>query len=130
MKWRPWPPPLVSKKFLVRLIVRRLQGCDLLRDAARERSRLVVEIRWKGPRMTLGSLRRNSVARNFTREAVVDGAAATVVEWDEEFETLCSLNSYKDNLFQPWEIAFTVFDVSLSLNQICYFLNVNFETGI
>ncbi|BAT86404.1 uncharacterized protein HKW66_Vig0059300 [Vigna angularis] len=110
-KWWPWPPP-VSKKFIVRLIVRRLQGCDLLPDAAREGSRLVVEIRWKGSKMTLGSLRRNSVARNSTKEAVVDGATATVVDWDEEFETSCNLNGHKDNFFKPWEIAFTLFNVS------------------
>ncbi|XP_027916997.1 uncharacterized protein LOC114176202 isoform X1 [Vigna unguiculata] len=105
-KWWPWLSP-VSKKFIVRLIVRRLQGCDLLPNAAREGSRLVVEIRWKGSKMTLGSLRRNSAARNLTKEAVVDGA--TVVDWDEEFETSCNLNSDKDNFFKPWEIAFTLF---------------------
>lgn len=123
-KWWPWPPP-VSKKFIVRLIVRRLQGCDLLPDAAREGSRLVVEIRWKGSKMTLGSLRRNSVARNSTKEAVVDGATATVVDWDEEFETSCNLNSHKDNFFKPWEIAFTLFNVSSSISTNFYFIFLN-----
>jgi len=141
-KWWPWLSP-VSKKFIVRLIVRRLQGCDLLPNAAREGSRLVVEIRWKGSKMTLGSLRRNSAARNLTKEAVVDGA--TVVDWDEEFETSCNLNSDKDNFFKPWEIAFTLFKVRLSLSvsirfvlkfinwihqlRIKDFLNVNLEIG-
>ncbi|TKY61902.1 hypothetical protein E2542_SST11755 [Spatholobus suberectus] len=115
MRWRPWPP-LVSRKYEVRLVVRRLQGCDLLRDAAREGSRLVVEVRWKGPKLTLGSLRWNSVARNFTREADVDvdDGGAAVVHWDEEFQTLCNLNGYKDNVFHPWEIAFTLLN---GLNQ-------------
>ncbi|KAG5043975.1 hypothetical protein AAZX31_03G183700 [Glycine max] len=115
MRWRPWPP-LLSKKFQVRLLVRRLQGCDLLRNAAREGSKLVLEIRWKGPKLTLGSLRRSSVARNFTKEAEfdVDGGGAAVVHWDEEFPTLCNLNGYKDNVFHPWEIAFTLFN---GLNQ-------------
>lgn len=98
--------------------MRRLQGCDLLRNAAREGSKLVLEIRWKGPKLTLGSLRRSSVARNFTKEAEfdVDGGGAAVVHWDEEFPTLCNLNGYKDNVFHPWEIAFTLFNVSLSLS--------------
>lgn len=122
MRWRPWPP-LLSKKFQVRLHVRRLQGCDLLRNAAREGSKLVLEIRWKGPKLTLGSLRRSSVARNFTKEAEfdVDGGGAAVVHWDEEFPTLCNLNGYKDNVFHPWEIAFTLFNVSLSLSLLTFF---------
>ncbi|RDX76863.1 hypothetical protein CR513_43101, partial [Mucuna pruriens] len=115
MKWRPWPP-LVSKKYQVRLIVRTLRGCDLLRDAAHQPSRLVIEIRWKGPKLALGSLRRNPVARNFTREADIDfdHGGAVVVRWDEEFHTFCCLNGNKDNVFHPWEIAFTL---SNGLNQ-------------
>ena len=120
MRWRPWPP-LVLRKYEVRLIVRRLEGCDLLRDCGGEPPRLTVEIRWKGPKLTLGSLRRTPLARNFTREA--DVAAATVAQWDEEFQSLCNLNAYKDNAFHPWEIAFTVFNVSLSLSlSLCFIL--------
>ncbi|KAJ1392763.1 NT-type C2 domain [Sesbania bispinosa] len=115
MRWRPWPP-LVSRKYQVRLIVRTLTGYDLLRESPHKDSRLTVEIKWKGPKLTLGSLRRNSVARNFTREAdvAVDDAGAAVVVWDEEFQSLCNLNAYKDNVFHPWEIAFTLFN---GLNQ-------------
>ncbi|XP_054782180.1 uncharacterized protein LOC129289430 [Prosopis cineraria] len=118
MKWRPWPP-LVSRKYEVTLIVRRLEGCDLLRHSLEKGSdglrKLTVEIRWKGPKLTLSSLRRTAVVRNFTREVGVDVVAPdAVVVWDEEFRSLCNLSAYKDNVFHPWEIAFTVFN---GLNQ-------------
>ncbi|XP_062166231.1 uncharacterized protein LOC133872668 [Alnus glutinosa] len=111
MKWRPWPP-LVSKKYEVRLVVRRLEGGDLVREGV-EKAVLTVEIKWKGPKLALSSLRRTAVKRNFTREVEVgveahqDGVA---VEWAEEFQTLCTLSAYKDNVFHPWEVAFTVFN--------------------
>jgi len=112
MRWRPWPP-LVSKKYEVRLVVKSLtlQGCDLVRPAADKG--LVLQIKWKGPKLTLSSLRRNAMARNFTREA--QPQPNDVVFWDEEFHTLCTLSAYKDNAFHPWEIAFSVFNVCLSL---------------
>nr|KYP56969.1 hypothetical protein KK1_003220 [Cajanus cajan] len=111
MRWRPWPP-LLSKKYQVRLIVRTLQGCDLLRQP----SGLALEIRWKGPKSTLPSLRRNSVAKNVTREADVrlDHAGAAVLHWDEEFHAFCNFNGYRENVFHPWQIAFTLFN---GLNQ-------------
>ncbi|XP_019444194.1 PREDICTED: uncharacterized protein LOC109348284 isoform X1 [Lupinus angustifolius] len=107
MRWRP----LVSTKYEVRLIVKSLiNGSDLFICNG---SKLTVEIKWKGPKLTFGSLRRNAVARNFTKEAEFvdgDGGAAKVVKWDEEFRHVCNLNAYKDNAFQPWEIVFTVFN--------------------
>ena len=112
MKWRPWPP-LVTRKDEVKLSVKKLVGWDLVREGVPEKDRLTVEIRWKGPKATLGSLRR-SVKRNFTKEAVGE---SDVVSWeDEEFQSLCSLTSYKDSLFYPWEITFSVF-TNVSFNQ-------------
>lgn len=116
MRW-PWPPP-ISKKYEVRLTVHRLEGGDWPNDdAEKDHGGFVVEIRWKGPpRISLGSFRR-TVRRNHTREEAVkrvddgrkDGA---LVEWDEEFRSVCSLSGYKDDAFHPWEINFTVFHVS------------------
>ncbi|OVA07190.1 EEIG1/EHBP1 N-terminal domain [Macleaya cordata] len=105
MRWRPWPP-LLSKKFEVKLVLSRLEGFQIVSPEVLPR--LMVEIRWKGPKIALSSLRR-SVKRNFTKEeeARIDG----VVEWNEEFQSLSSLTGYKENLFHPWEIAFTVFNV-------------------
>ncbi|XP_062112384.1 uncharacterized protein LOC133823563 isoform X2 [Humulus lupulus] len=122
MRWRPWPP-LAAKKYEVRLVVRRLEGCDLVREGAGgvgggEVGKLTVEIRWKGPKMTLSSLRRPVVKRNFTREVDASSIQNGVVDWDEEFQSLCSFSAYKDNVFHPWEIAFTVFNLSLSLLEL------------
>ncbi|KAG6638196.1 hypothetical protein I3843_10G019300 [Carya illinoinensis] len=121
MRWRPWPP-LVSKKYEVRLVVRSLEGCDLVREGTDKggvSARLTVEIKWKGPKLALSSLRRTAVKRNFTREVEVDAGASSqqngVVEWEEDFQSLCTLSAYKDNVFHPWEIAFTVFN---GLNQL------------
>ncbi|XP_042476038.1 uncharacterized protein LOC122057812 [Macadamia integrifolia] len=110
MKWRPWPP-LLSKKFEVRLVLRRLEGLNPPvvpaegENSTAEVPRLVVEIRWKGSKNALSSLRR-SVKRNFTKEEDVQSDG--VVCWNEEFLSVCSLTAYKDNAFQPWEISFTV----------------------
>ncbi|OWM82600.1 uncharacterized protein LOC116208321 [Punica granatum] len=103
MRWRPWPP-LPTRKYEVRLVVRRLEGCDPLPEG-----RLAVEVRWKGPKVALmSSLRRTAVKRNFTREEGLGGDGFVV--WDEEFESLCALSACKENVFHPWEIAFTVFN--------------------
>ena len=70
----------------------------------------VVEIKWKGPKITLGSFRRTA-KRDFTRVGeVVDPDG--VVLWDQEFRSVCTLSGYKENDFLPWEIGFTVFIVS------------------
>ncbi|GKV29722.1 hypothetical protein SLEP1_g38625 [Rubroshorea leprosula] len=107
MRWRPWPP-LVSRKYEVRLVVRRLEGCDL----AEKWERLAVEIRWKGPKAALSSLRR-TVKKNCTKE--VNGVGENgIIEWNEEFLNHCTLTAYKDNVFHPWEITFTL---SNDLNQ-------------
>lgn len=114
MKWRPWPP-LTTRKYEVRLVVWRLEGWDQAPDGGE--NKLTVEIRWKGTSRgkvgPLSSLRRAVVKRNFTKE--VEAGENGVVVWDEEFHSACSFSKYKDNVFHPWEIAFTVFDVSLKL---------------
>ncbi|KAL2327332.1 hypothetical protein Fmac_020759 [Flemingia macrophylla] len=99
-------------KYEVSLVVKTLtlQGCDLVRAAAEKG--LVLQIRWKGPKLALSSLRRTAVARNFTRHA--HPGPDDVVFWDEEFHTFCTLSAHKDNAFHPWEIAFSLFN---GLNQ-------------
>ncbi|KAL6336158.1 hypothetical protein AAG906_011040 [Vitis piasezkii] len=108
MRWRPWPP-LIPRKYEVKLVVRRMEGWGCAAEEGAEGRRVVVEIRWKGPKISLSSLRR-TVKRNFTKEEDVgqDG----VVLWDEEFQSVCNLSAYKDNVFHPWEIAFTVLNGS------------------
>lgn len=111
MKWRPWPP-LQSKKFEAKITVHQLSGL-LISPHLHDSSRFSVEIKWKGSKgISLGSLRK-SVRRNFTKEEFLreDG----VVQWDEEFRCVCSFSAYKEGLFHPWEVSFTVFDVSSQL---------------
>ncbi|CAN0847651.1 hypothetical protein LINGRAHAP2_LOCUS5085 [Linum grandiflorum] len=122
MRW-PWPPSL-SKKYDVTLVVKRMEGWDLT-AAGEKAERLAVEIGWKGPKMGLGSFRRR-VKRNFTKQVEVAAAeavdcspssdgeisigGAAAVEWDEEFQNVCALSPYKENVFHPWEIVFAVFN--------------------
>ncbi|ONH95843.1 hypothetical protein PRUPE_7G091900 [Prunus persica] len=121
MRWRPWPP-LTTKKYEVGLVVRRLEGWDLVREAAggaeplEKEDKWTAEIMWKGSKVKVGalsSLRRAIVKRNFTRE-VEASSENGVIQWDEEFHSVCSFSAYKDNVFHPWEIVFTVFN---GLNQ-------------
>ncbi|GAB4834148.1 hypothetical protein Ancab_032412 [Ancistrocladus abbreviatus] len=107
MRWRPWPP-MVAKKFEVR------EGGEEKEKggsgAAGEARLLTVEIRWKGPKVALSSLRRNVVKREFTKEVGENGG---VFEWEEEFQSVCNLSAYKDNnVFHPWEIGFTLLNGS------------------
>lgn len=111
MKWSPWPP-LSSKKFEVKVIVQKVLGLSLTQvetdndgEKKQKKKRLVVEVKWKGQKsIGLGALRR-SVKRNLSDEGVDSGDG--VFEWYEEFKSVCNLSGSKD-LFQPWEVAFTV----------------------
>lgn len=134
MRWRPWPP-LISRKYEVKLVVKRLEGGGWVHEGAeKDNGGLAVEIRWKGPKISLGSFRR-TVKRNCTREETlkrVDGPnGGVLVEWDEEFQSVCSLSGHKENVFHPWEINFNVLHVSQFLPlflSICsdYFVFVKF----
>ncbi|XP_027364630.1 uncharacterized protein LOC113871729 [Abrus precatorius] len=109
MRWPPWPP-LSSKKFEALVIVQRLEGSSSLKKHVEVRS-LVVEIKWKGQKgVALSSLKRSSTKRNFTREEV-GLSDSGVVEWNQEFRNVCTFNGYKENVFYPWEVMFTLSNV-------------------
>ncbi|KAL4560649.1 hypothetical protein LXL04_007069 [Taraxacum kok-saghyz] len=78
-------------------------------------SRLAVELKWKGSNKSNNplSFNRRSVRRNVTKKGSLkdDG----VVEWNEEFVTVCNFLGLKDGGFHQWEVAFTVFDSGFSL---------------
>ncbi|CAL9122990.1 unnamed protein product [Musa textilis] len=103
--WRPWPP-LLTRKFQVRLVVRRIEGVSVDGAAA-----VAAEVTWKGPKAGLSSLRR-TVRRNRTREEAVGEGG--VVDWNEVFEAACTLTAHRENAFHPWEIAFRLLN---GLNQ-------------
>ncbi|KAF3648832.1 hypothetical protein FXO38_11372 [Capsicum annuum] len=105
MKWRPWPP-LISKKFEVKIFVGKLK--NLVNEVVASGGCVAVEIRWKGPSKIALSSFRKTVKRNCNREELVKNGpnGIVLVEWDEEFQSLCSLSGYKDNVFYPWEIVF------------------------
>ncbi|XP_042473757.1 uncharacterized protein LOC122056056 [Zingiber officinale] len=108
MRWRPWPP-LLSRKFQVKLVVRRVEGVSAEDEAPAAGKKVSLVVRWKGPKLALSSLRRTA-KKNRTREVQVgDGG---VVEWNEEFETVCTWTAHRENALHPWEVLFTVFNGS------------------
>lgn len=128
IKWPLWPPTAVAKKFLVKLVVGGLHGFINLTGRENDRSRIVTEVRWKGSKSTLMSLRKSN-RTNLTKVAPLvvweegieedeeeDKNLVAKVEWNEEFVSVCTFTSnniQKPNL-HPWEIEFQVSDVSKS----------------
>ncbi|KAJ0643302.1 hypothetical protein HanRHA438_Chr16g0738091 [Helianthus annuus] len=107
MKWRPWPP-ILSRKFEVKVVVKKMEfgGCDPVHADTEKDYHRVVEIKWKGPKITLGSLRR-TVKREVTKDgSIVDPNGVVFVG----SRILFSLYPfwYKENEFLPWEIGFKV----------------------
>ena len=113
MKWRPWQ----SKKLEARITVHHLKS-SLVGDDDESNSRYSVQIKWKGARgISLTSLRRKSVRRNFTKEMLLNQHG--IASWEEEFRCFCAFSANKDALLHPWEVSFTLFNVSsLSLSRV------------
>lgn len=116
MRWSPWLP-IVSRKFEVVMVIHKVEGLNLVESEKEKeldyvKKRLVVEIKWKRQKsLALTSFRR-SVLRNFTEEGGPAGDG--VVEWNEEFRSVCEFSGYKESVFFPWEVAFSVLN---GLNQ-------------
>ncbi|XP_021769584.1 uncharacterized protein LOC110733822 [Chenopodium quinoa] len=124
MRWRPWPPPVSTKKYEVKLVIKRVDGWyDQVREGVQEeyegepyKEKLMVEIRWKGPlnNNKVGLMRRrSSEKRDFTKdvEGSKENQNGDVFEWNDEFQSVCCFSSVKDNCnsFLPWEIGFSIF---------------------
>ena len=115
MKWRP------SKKFEAKIMINQLKGFKFSPEMSmvvQDFSRLAVEIKWKGSKGNALSSLRRIVKRNITKEESL--RADGVVEWNEEFHSLCNFAVYKDGVFYPWEVVFTVFNVSSQLGLLCF----------
>lgn len=118
MKWMPWPPLLLSKKFEAKITVNCIKGFNFLSEkhvGVQDFDRLRVGIKWKGSTkgisLNLSSFTRKSVKKNFTKEECLKEDEG-IVEWNEEFLSVCNFSGYKDGVFHPWEVVFTVFNVS------------------
>lgn len=117
MKWRPWPP-ISSKKFQVKIVIKHLQGLidnSASGSGSHDVSKLGVEVKWKGSNKSNNplSFKRKSVRKNVTKQGLVkdDGL---IVEFNEDFVCDCNFLGLKDGGFHHWEVAFMVFD---GLNQ-------------
>ncbi|KAG9160436.1 hypothetical protein Leryth_008826 [Lithospermum erythrorhizon] len=104
MRWRPWPP-LISRKFEVNLNILKLEGGeDWVHEGV---GGVAVEIKWKGPKISLSTFRRTTLKRNCTREENIVDKNGSIC-WDEEFQSVVNFSGFKDNVFHPWEISFNV----------------------
>ncbi|KAH9616191.1 hypothetical protein KSS87_023386 [Heliosperma pusillum] len=122
IRWKPWPP-IKSKKFEVKIVVRCITGLPTITDDEDDDeksknidgfSKLKVEINWKGCKTNgFRSFRKKSVKKNST--TIQSLSQNGVVQWDEEFITVCGFCGSKDNIldgvFLPWEITFYVFNM-------------------
>ncbi|KAF3670970.1 putative MATE efflux family protein 6-like [Capsicum annuum] len=114
MKWMSCSPLLSSKKYEAKITVNCLKGFNfLLNDkmGVQDFDRLRVEIKWKGSSkgvsLNLGSFNRRSVKNSYTKEECLMEDEG-IGEWYEEFLSVCKFSGWKDGVFQPWEVVFTV----------------------
>ncbi|KAM3321453.1 hypothetical protein P3S67_002604 [Capsicum chacoense] len=114
MKCMSWPPLLSSKKYEAKITVNCLKGFNFLLNekmGVQDFDRLRVEIKWKGSSksisLNLGSFNRRSIKKNFTKEECLKEDEG-IVEWNEEFLSVCNFSGWKEGVFQPWEVVFTV----------------------
>ncbi|KAM3341832.1 hypothetical protein P3S68_026798 [Capsicum galapagoense] len=114
MKWMSCSPLLSSKKYEANIIVNCLKGFNFLLNekmGIQDFDRLKVEIKWKGSSkgisLNLGSFNRRSVKKNFTKEECLKEDEG-IVEWNEDFLSICNFSGWKDGVFQPWEVVFIV----------------------
>ncbi|KAM3321452.1 hypothetical protein P3S67_002603 [Capsicum chacoense] len=61
----------------------------------------------KGISLNLGSFNRRSVKKSFTKEECLKEDEG-IVEWNEEFLSVCNFSGWKEGVFQPWKVVFTV----------------------
>ncbi|KAL2549128.1 hypothetical protein Fot_10658 [Forsythia ovata] len=108
MKWRPWPS-ISCKKVEAKITIHQIKGL-FISSELQDSARFAVEIKWRGSKGNALRTLKRSVRRNFTKEETLreDG----VVEWNEKFQNVCNLLAFKEGLFHPWEVSFTVFNGS------------------
>ncbi|XP_073306336.1 uncharacterized protein [Primulina huaijiensis] len=104
-----------SKKFVANITVHQLKGLKSSSSSSQLQDppapRFSVEIKWKGSKGNVLTSLRRSVRRNFTKEEILR-EEDWVVEWNEEFQSVCNLSICKDGVFHPWEVSVTVLNGS------------------
>ncbi|KAM3338782.1 hypothetical protein P3S68_030868 [Capsicum galapagoense] len=127
MKWMSCSPLLSSKKYEAKITVNCLKSFNFLLNekmGVQDFDRLRVEIKWKGSSkgisLNLGSFNRRSVKKNFTKEVCLKEDEG-IVEWNEEFLSVCNFSGWKDGVFQPWEVVFTVINGTTLALAACSF---------
>ncbi|KAJ7568460.1 hypothetical protein O6H91_01G033500 [Diphasiastrum complanatum] len=106
MKVMRWPlRASVSKRFHVNLILHKLEGFSFNEDEAGN-TKLLVDVKWKGPKRALGSPFRRSIKTERSVEQAVGEEGST--EFNQEFENVCTLTVSKDEKFQAWDVCFVV----------------------
>lgn len=78
---------------------------------------VVIGMKWKGPKAGLGLVpfpfyRTSTRQRDFTNQRCSSNKGQPI-EWDDEFESVCSFSISKDGSFGHWEVTFYVLYVSL-----------------
>ncbi|XP_078430808.1 structural maintenance of chromosomes flexible hinge domain protein [Wolffia australiana] len=122
MRWPPWPP-VQSKKFQVKVVLLRLESLEEDLGSPGKKKAFMAEVRWKGPKTALASIRKPSIQRNYTVPSELSPGKqgsgdpdsfgfVSVAEWNEEFRCVCCLSSYREKAYHPWEIAFFLLDSS------------------
>lgn len=73
---------------------------------------VVIAMKWKGPKAGLGLVpfpfyRTSTRQRDYTNQRCSSNKGQPI-EWDDEFESVCSFSISKDGSFGHWEVTFNV----------------------
>ncbi|XP_030951386.1 uncharacterized protein LOC115974944 isoform X1 [Quercus lobata] len=116
MKWSPWAAGVV-KRLHVKVNQFKLEGfCEQKveddgGDGDEDDDKIVViAMKWKGPKAGLGLVpfyRTSTRQRDYTNQRCSSNKGQPI-EWDDEFESVCSFSISKDGSFGPWDVTFDV----------------------
>lgn len=109
-KWSPWPPSSAMRRYEVKVGVLRLEGIG---GGGAEKGKVVmVEMRWKEPKLGLVPLRRKERKSTSMERAVGE---ESWVDFGDSFENVCGFSiSSKGNVLSAWDVSFSVLYVSFS----------------
>lgn len=76
----------------------------------------VIEVKWKGSKpggpgvlVPFYGRRSSRQPKNYTGQRFL---SRQVIEWDDEFQSLCNFGSEQGGNFSPWDLTFTLLHVS------------------